>query len=231
VFPVERLRQRTPELKSRRIRSTIGGAFKFFLNVCHRIGLMHRLRVDGLEEVQTGKACIIVANHPTLIDIVALGSLIPNFNCVVKHKLRYDPFLGGCIKAAGFVRNDQPHKLVRSCLKALAEGQSVIIFPEGGRSPEKGIHKFSRGAAHLALRSKAPIVTAVIERTPPVLMKHQRWFSVPPEPCEFSVQFRRHKHHASGGDFSRQAHALTCSLEDFFASHVANSGHPEGQCA
>jgi 1-acyl-sn-glycerol-3-phosphate acyltransferase len=64
-------------------------------------------------------------------------------------------------------------------MERLADGQSVLVFPEGTRSPEQGLHELQRGAFEIARRTGVPVVPILITAAPPWLMKHQPWWAVP----------------------------------------------------
>ncbi len=189
IFPPVRFFTRSNEEKGRRVRHLIQVMFTLFLKTWKCLGIMRPAKVAGLESLRSVGPCIIVANHPTLIDAVLMGTMVPDFNCVVKHALRDHFFLGGTIRAAGYVSNDEPLQVIRLCGEGFRRGQSLVIFPEGSRSPKNGLRPFSRGAAQLALRSGVPLIPAVIRCDPPSLMKHQRWYDVPERPFELSITF------------------------------------------
>lgn len=220
VFPLVRFFTRSEEMKGRRIRRLIQFMFGRFLKFWTAIGIMRPPRVSGLESLAAAGPCIVVANHPTLIDAVLMGSLIRDFNCVVKHSLRDHFFLGKPIRAAGYVTNDEPLQVIRLCGEGFQRGQSLIIFPEGSRSIENGLRPFSRGAAQLALRSGVPLVPAVIRCTPPSLMKHQRWFDIPDRPFQLCITFHSplayHPADAHSEPLPKKARRFTGQIEDFF---------------
>ena len=94
----------------------------------------------------------MLANHPSLIDVVVLISIIPNADCVVKAHLFKNPFLRGVVKNTGYISNADPEGLLVDCKKSLAAGNNLIIFPEGTRTKVGQAVKFQRGAANIALR-------------------------------------------------------------------------------
>jgi 1-acyl-sn-glycerol-3-phosphate acyltransferase len=219
VFPAIRILPGANEVKGRRVRRIICRGFDLFLKSCNALGLIHPARVTGLEHLDRSGPFIVVANHPTIFDIVVLGSIIPDFNCVVKHKLASSPFLGGCVKAAEFVTNDRPQEIIERSMEGFKRSQPLIIFPEGTRSPKEGVHAFSRGAAHLALRSNLPIITAVLKCDPPGFTKQVKWYSVPPRAMQYTVEFSKHPTSAdtdSTACLSSRARELTAELEQFF---------------
>ena len=93
VFPSVRIFSRTNDIKGRRIRGLIHFMFAQYIKFWIFIGVMRPPKVTGKEMLDAAGPCIVVANHPTLIDAVLLGSLIPDFNCVVTmerlHLYRY----------------------------------------------------------------------------------------------------------------------------------------------
>jgi 1-acyl-sn-glycerol-3-phosphate acyltransferase len=231
LFPVIRALPGTSEAKGRRVRRIIGRSFAGFLRGCTFLGLMRELKVVGAGEVDFTKPVIIVANHPTLFDIVVLGSLVPNFNCVVKHELASNLFLSGGLKAAGYVTNDRPEEIIKRCVEGFERSQPLVIFPEGTRSPKEGLGTFSRGAAHLALRTGVPVITATLECNPPAFRKDQRWYSVPAQPIEFKVRFAKFyctEAVAAANCLSTQARVMTKELEGVFRqTSSVMSGRPE----
>ena len=151
--------------------------FRFF------IGWMRFLRVLSYEVIgeqqlrQSG--CLIVANHPSLIDIVFLISRVDNAVCIVRKELLNNPFMSSAIKCGGYVVNSDPELLVNDCVSALQQQMSLIIFPQGTRTPLCGQIKFQRGFARIAIQAKVNIIPVYIECHPPHLMKGQQWYNVP----------------------------------------------------
>lgn len=224
VFPVIRFVSRTRERSQARVRAVIHFMFGWIMNVWSSLPVMHAPRIHGREILDRVGPCIIVANHPTLIDAVLLGSLVPNFNCVAKPALCRDRFLGGPIRAAGYVASNDAREVIRLCQEGFARGQSLIIFPEGSRSFETGLRPFSRGAVQLAVRTGLPLVPAVIRCSPPTLMKHQRWFEVPERAFQLSLQFypplEYQAQDAGDEQPSRKARRFNDQIEEFFRKEL-----------
>lgn len=225
VFPLIRIFPGKTEVKRRRARRIIGGSFNYFIRSCCAFGLMRPPRVTGFENLEPGRPFIIVANHPTLMDVVVLGSLIHDFNCVINHKLLSNMFLRGGIEAAGYVANNRAEEILKRCIESFQVGQPLIIFPEGTRSPENGLGKFSRGAAHLALRTEIPIITAFITCEPLALAKGQKLLSIPNYPIQFTVEFSRFswpEQSSPTNCHSIQSRLLTEQLELFFRERIVS---------
>jgi 1-acyl-sn-glycerol-3-phosphate acyltransferase len=145
--------------------------------------------IEGLERAQSLGGCIFIANHPTLIDVVAVISCLPPCHCIVKKSLLEHFYLGRLMRAAGYIANDHANQLIQDCQRSLQAGRPILIFPEGTRSPAYGLNAFSRGAAQIALRTGAPVVPIVITCEPPTLLKDEPWYAVPPRPMTFTLRF------------------------------------------
>jgi len=134
---------------------------------------------------------LFVANHPSLIDVVALLGALPRCNCIVKKELFQHPFMGGVLRGTGLLPNDNGPALIESVNREFKKGRNLMIWPEGTRSPMGGLHPFQRGAARIVLHSRAAIVPVVITCDPPALMKGQRWYDVPHRAINLKLSFHR----------------------------------------
>jgi 1-acyl-sn-glycerol-3-phosphate acyltransferase len=147
------------------------------------IGLMHRLgvltyEIIGRERLQR-RGLLVLANHPTLIDVVFLVSLLPNADCIVKRAVATSPFMRGPVRAAGYISNDDGAGLVDDCVGAVRDGGTLVIFPEGTRSVPGQPAKLQRGAANIAVRGRFDITPVHISCCPATLGKGQKWYLVP----------------------------------------------------
>lgn len=149
--------------------------FVWFMQFC---GVLRVQLIDG-QKLQNLQSCLVIANHPTLIDVVILISLIRNCDCVVKQGLWRNPFLRGVVSAADYISNSDSDQLIDACASALQQGGTLIVFPEGTRSVPGAPLKFKRGAANMAVRSRCDVVPVSIRCAPPSLIKGQRWYQVP----------------------------------------------------
>ncbi|OIR10100.1 2-acyl-glycerophospho-ethanolamine acyltransferase [mine drainage metagenome] len=163
-----------------RVRRVIHRVFRFYLLCLRRLGLL-TLRFENTAPLDTPGGRLIVANHPSLLDVVMLMALIPDAQCIVKSQLWTHPLLGPLMRRAGYIRNDlEPEALLEACRNALRLGQSLIIFPEGTRSQPGQPPRFRRGFANLATLTAAPIQTVLITCDPPTLIKGEPWWKIPP---------------------------------------------------
>lgn len=165
--------------RSTRIRWAIHKSFAAFLWLMEAAGVM-RMEVFGAEKLRNCPGALVLANHPTLIDVVALVSLMPAASCVVKQALWMNPFLGGVVRAAGYISNSDSDSLINDCGNDLKLGQSLVIFPEGTRTKPGAPLRFQRGAAYIVLRSEARVVPVLIDCNPGTLTKSEKWYQIPP---------------------------------------------------
>ncbi len=179
----------TVETKARRARRLVKVSFAGFVWLMEVCGLI-RVRLHRRELIAQSPGCIVIANHPTLIDVVILYAALPRANCVVKGELWRNRYVKGVLRAAGFISNDSGGELLEGCQRALTRGEAVLIFPEGSRSvPGRGL-SFKRGMAHVAVRTHAPVLTAFITCEPLTLTKGNRWYQIPPRRADIDIEFR-----------------------------------------
>ena len=127
---------------------------------------------------------LVVANHPTFLDVIVLLAHIDQANCVVKHSLWRNPFLAAPMRAAGYIPNRDSEQLLRDCAAALARAETLIVFPEATRSVPGQPLKLQRGAANIALVADAWLKIVHFTCEPLLLTREMPWYRVPPSrPC------------------------------------------------
>jgi len=178
IFSIQRLIYRDINKRNQAARTAVHYSFKFFVGYMRLVGIL-RLDIDKIDAIKQAKGQLIIANHPSLIDVVVLISIVRHADCVVKADLWKNPFLKGVVKATGYINNDaEPDYFLGQCKKSFASGNNLIVFPEGTRSiPGKPWH-FKRGAGNIALRSQVDILPILIDVNPITLTKGQKWYQV-----------------------------------------------------
>lgn len=122
-----------------------------------------RVEVRGTERIPA-QACIFAANHTSSADAPAVVGAIPRrIAILLKRSLFGWPIVGQAFHLAHFIpvdRFDRESAIesVDRATKALQEGQSFLIYPEGTRSPDGRLQQFKKGTAVMAIKSGAPIV-------------------------------------------------------------------------
>jgi len=208
-----------------RARRLVHWLFRGFARLMQGLGVM-AWRVEGLERLDR-QGLLVLANHPTLIDVVLLVALIPNANCIVKSRLLSNPAMRGFITLAGYITNDRGGNLVDQAAESLAAGDVLVIFPEGTRSREGAPIHLQRGAANVAVRCQVPVTPVVIHCSPPTLSKEHRWYHIPERPFVMSFSVRDDIAITPFLDCPAPlgARHLTSSLERFFTEERHCHGH------
>ncbi|MBR4783729.1 MAG: 1-acyl-sn-glycerol-3-phosphate acyltransferase [Fibrobacter sp.] len=139
-------------------RKFVNHFFQFFVKYIEVTGAM-RLSVENRELLKGIKGKVVIANHPSLLDVVILISLIPNANCIVKGSLVQNKFISLIIRNL-YIPNTLPfdEQLERAKKSMLEDGNNLIIFPEGTRSKPGEPWYFKKGAARFALFANTDVV-------------------------------------------------------------------------
>ncbi|HUR28431.1 MAG TPA: lysophospholipid acyltransferase family protein [Planctomycetota bacterium] len=181
-----RLLPGTRERKAQRAQRVIQCMFASFIACLVGLGLLTHSRKE-LQRLRSVPASLVIANHPTLLDVVFLIASMPKVDCVVKEAVWNNVFMRATVRGAGYIPNRDGVGLVNGCVERLALGHHVLMFPEGTRSPAGGLRRFQRGAARVALRSRCEILPILIRCEPPTLLKGMPIFRVPPRRPHFSL--------------------------------------------
>ena len=188
VIPLALVPMRDRDARARRTQAIIRSSFRFYVAMLRRVGVIS-LEVVGEAQLASCRGSLVIANHPTLLDVVLIMALVPNAKCVVKHQLWRNPFLGPIVRIAGYIRNDEDaERFIEDCRRVLAGGGNLIIFPEGTRSvPGRPLH-FQRGFAHVATLTGASLQLIAITCNPITLVKGQPWYAIPDRRPTFRVE-------------------------------------------
>lgn len=133
--------------------------------------IMSPVRVRGLDEIDVSKAHVYAANHASALDIPVLYANLPfQFRIVFKSELLKYPVVGWHLRRSGQVCIDQRNPAnsigsIRSALKSLRAGMPLVIFPEGGRTPDGRIQSFMAGAFFLAIKAQVDVVPVALVGT------------------------------------------------------------------
>ncbi len=190
IAPMVKLSSQDLDIRTQRTQKVIKHSFKGFTEMMVKLGIM-TYEVEGLEKLQQSQQELVIANHPTLIDVVVLIGLMERANCVVKQTLWSNPFTKGPVQNAGYVLNAGSEQFIQDCVSKLQQDHaaSLLIFPEGTRTAKgEQLNDFQRGAANIALRAGVPIRPVLITCTPSTLTKNEKWYHIPDRPFHIQVK-------------------------------------------
>jgi 1-acyl-sn-glycerol-3-phosphate acyltransferase len=92
------------------------------------------------------------------------------------------------VAAADYISNIEPDTLLESCIRYVASGGSLMLFPEGTRTRQGEPIVFEPGAAAVATRSRSEILPVAIRCEPIFLTRQLAWYYVPPSKPEFTIR-------------------------------------------
>ena len=194
-----------------------------FVRLMSMVGVI-RVKVIHAERLQR-RGLLILANHPSLIDVVILMSLVKNPDCIVKASLWKNPFTGGPVRVTGFLSNASGPKLVESACASIDSGNNLIIFPEGTRTTEGMELSFQRGASNIAVHGKLRITPVTIKVSQPMLTKSSKWYRPPSRVPHFEIHVLEDLDlapvMAQSNESTQQVRKVTAHLEQFFSTELA----------
>ena len=129
------------------------------------------VKVTGFDKIDTSKPHVYAANHASALDIPVLYVNLPfQFRIAFKKELLAYPVVGWQLKRSGQICIDQQnpsHSIssIRAALKGIKAGLPLVIFPEGGRTPDGEIKPFLPGAFFLAIKAQVDIVPVALVGT------------------------------------------------------------------
>ena len=176
--------------------------------------------MTGREKIRPNVTYVMVANHQSLLDILVLFRVFAHFKWVSKVENFRLPLIGWNMSLNRYIklkRGDRASviRMMQECRATLANGNSIMMFPEGTRSPDGRLRAFKTGAFELAKSAGKPILPIVVEGTANALPKrgfvlqgrHQIRITVldevPPE--SFAAE---------------SVEDLTARMREIFASHL-----------
>ncbi len=224
IIPVLYFWPGTPMQKERRAKTVVHYAFRCFVELMRLLGILSYTVEQRDKLNQPGQ--LIIANHPTLIDVVFLIAFIKQADCIVKSGLLRNPFMYGPISLAQYITNDNPEAVVELAAESLQRGNSLIIFPEGTRTTPGQALNMHRGAANIALHAGCAISPVLISCQPVTLTKGLPWYQIPDQPFHICLE-RREKLDISAYRESANrpvaARKLTQFLEQYFTQEIVTN--------
>lgn len=234
LFPLLRLLVWHRPFRQSLARDVVSLSFRLFCKLMTTVGVIS-YEVRGLEKLQR-RGLLVVANHPSLIDVVMLVSLLRQPDCVVKAAAWRNPFMLGPVSLCGFIRNQDGPQLIEDCIESVRRGSNLVIFPEGTRTRidallQRQVNPLQRGAANVAVRGHLPMTPVVITVTEPMLTKQQPWYLAPRRRPHFvlNVLDDMDPAHLVSVDATPvlAARTVTEHLSDFFNCELKKDAYPD----
>ena len=163
VLPIMRLVLHPQKRFKKYGRRFISAALRFFVFIMHSLKIVD-LEPDNRDNYRNLSSKIVVANHPSLLDVVMLISLIPNADCIVNAYLKHN-IITGVVRQLYILGSRDVEDIFRACTESLGQGNCLIVFPEGTRTPRVGKVILKKGAARIALATGYSIVPVHIGGT------------------------------------------------------------------
>ena len=224
------LRHRPQLERVRRCQDLVGYGFRLFLAGMRTLRtLVFRPRRVTLD-LPAGPF-VMIANHPTLIDVTAIMAVTPRVCCVAKTELFNSVLVGPLLRACGHIEGGDGGLtdgaiVIEQAEKRLEQGQPVLIFPEGTRSPAGGLRRFKPGAFEIAARAGVPLVPVLLTCEPPTLSKGLAWYALPKKTAHFElVQLPTVPPDAFSGD----ARAAAAHFHDRFRDMISAARRKTGR--
>lgn len=226
IFPIQRLLINDKKLQKRVARKTVHYTFKFFIGFMGFVGIF-KFDLQQAKKLKSLNGHLIMANHPSLIDVVVLISMIPNADCIVKTHLFKNVFLKGVVNNTGYISNADPEGLLEDCESSLKEGNNLIIFPQGTRTKLDDKLQFQRGAANIAIRCQANVTSVLLKVVPSTLTKNVPWYRIPDTKAHFSAMVVDHSPILPENNViqtSKDVRQYNRDLENFFREELSKYG-------
>ena len=181
--------------------------------------------VTGLDRIDTSRPHVYAVNHASALDIPVLYVYLPfQFRIIAKKELFRYPFMGWHLKRSGQIRVDQQNPMgsigdLKSAVKSLRAGMPVVVFPEGGRTPNGQLKPFLPGAFFLAVRAQVDIVPMALVGTYELLPMNT--FHIKPRRLELLVGDPIPTAGCSLRDLESLAERVKTALADLYYSRAA----------
>ncbi|GMQ48490.1 lysophospholipid acyltransferase family protein [Vibrio sp. 10N] len=225
IFPLIFICERNKLARQDLCQWWISVAFQGFVWFMNFVGVLS-IDVHHKERFVTNKGALVVANHPTLIDVVIIIGQLRQCDCIVKASLWKNPFIRHVIQMAGYIPNDS-EDILDICESKMSSGRKLLVFPEGTRTTPNSVVKCQRGAAQLAIRCNTDIQRVLITSNPATLYKGIAWYDVPQIKPQIDVVILECESTQALVDCSRSTPIAARRLTRYFEASLEPSLKPE----
>lgn len=152
-----------------------------------------KVNATGLSDINPQESYIYMPNHVSNFDIPVLMEALPGpFRWLAKAELFRIPLFGYAMKRVGSISIDRSNResaiaSLSQAARIIRKGESILIFPEGTRSPDGKIMSFKKGGFFLAVDTQIPIVPVTIRGTGAIMPKNR----IRIQPQDVAVEFKK----------------------------------------
>jgi 1-acyl-sn-glycerol-3-phosphate acyltransferase len=169
------------------VRATIRRLFVAWCAWLHATRLIY-VRFHGFTPDAMAGPAVYVANHPGLLDATFILSRLPDTICIFKPQIMRNPVLGPAALMGGYASGDNGVDLIRDVAARVADGRSLLIFPEGTRTvPGRTLNPLKPGFALIATRARAPVRIITVRAPRDLVPKGWPWWRAPQFPSHVDV--------------------------------------------
>lgn len=193
LLPVVSLVTRERELATRRCQQVLRWGLRVFFYVLAKLRLF-KTAWPLVESVAPAQPCVIVCNHPCLLDTLVMMVRFRHVVCLVKQSYYDNPLIFGLAKLCGYIPAGHNgsirghERMLNEALDRLARGYSILAFPECRRSTLVGRLPFRRGPFEIAARAGVPVVPVQIACSPRTLAREIPLHRMPLECAHYSMR-------------------------------------------
>jgi 1-acyl-sn-glycerol-3-phosphate acyltransferase len=182
-----------------------------------------RVQIEGRRNIRSNGTYVMVANHQSLLDILVLFRIFAHFKWVSKIENFRIPLIGWNMTLNRYIKLRRGDKvsivrMLEQARRVLQDGSSIMVFPEGTRSPDGRMRRFKTGAFDLAKSSGRPILPIVLDGTANALPK--RGFVLQ---GRHDIRIRILEEIPPESFAAEDVEALTLRIQDLIAGHLKQS--------
>lgn len=177
--------------KRKRCQRVVGRAYRFFHFYMRTVELIDYRPQLALPASDAPR--VLVANHPSLVDVTAILSAQPEVCCLVKSKIYRSPSFFLIMKFCGHICVDATEKrdgsgVIAQAVLRVEEGSDVLFFPEGTRSKGQNVGVFQPGAFAVAVHCESAVLPVSIRSSQAVLQRKHAWYQFPSQPVKLELK-------------------------------------------
>ena len=177
------------------------------------------VRVSGLERLDPSRSYVFASNHQSIYDIPILFASLPfQLRILAKDSLGRIPFMGWHLRRTGHVLVDRSKSgvgVMKKMQRLVADGHSLIVFPEGTRSTDGSVGRFKGGSFIIALSAGLPVVPLSITGSRHVMFRGRLMV------CPGEVELVVHEPIETAGVPRDAAREFAATVRDVVASAAA----------